>query len=352
MSERAQTKSPTPQVVEVESEDDLGSPVFPSSNYDVLRQNNVIEVTSDASGDEDVEIVAENSTHSNNDDVEITGHTTADPPMYEIEFPGGPPSRPRSIEPTLSRPTVGARSLDTPFSRNVRRRPNPRQNRNLYQARFYPRVQNPLWLSYDDIPAFLAEHSPQTRLFFQGQGDGDISSAIMDRISREEENSLDRKMESENRHNRKVLEKKKGVACDELDGYTNDIAPDDNVMCELCGIVLGEGIPTDFEPDLKYDENLEVHASSSQVMAPWYCIRQCFSTDRELSKRVFAAKCGHVFCGRCIKNIGNRPPSKRGKNSNHMTTLNPQISAPRKCPAEECGVAFNKSKKTFLEIFL
>lgn len=350
MSDPTQANSPTLPMVEIISGDESDTLPVNTPNFPASRQNSVIEITSDVS-DDDVEIVAENNTHAGGDDIEITGQSYIDSPISEIEYPGGPPSRPISRGSIRRRP-ISEGPRHSTFARNVRRRPNPRQQ--FYQAAFIHGAGSPL-LSYDDIPAMLAEHQRHILQYFRSR-DGEISSAIMERISREEENSLDRKMESENKHNRKVLEKKKDVANGELDGYTNDISPEDNIMCELCGVVLGEGIPSDFEPNPKYDEDLEKHASISQVMAPWYCIRQCFSTDKELSKRVFAAKCGHVFCGRCIRNIGNRPAAKRGENSNEITILNPQISAPRKCPAEGCGITFNKGKKTktttFTEVFL
>ena len=348
MSERTQTKSPSPPVVEVGSEDEsLTISSIPASS--ALRQPSVIDVTSDISEDEEVEIVAEHNNFPDADDVEITGHSHLDSPVYEIEYPGGPPSRSISREAPPARPIPRHRSRNEPVTRNVRRRRNPPHGRNFYQASFaYDFSGSPL-LSHHDIPAMLAAHQHRL-LHMLHSPEGEVSAAIMDRINRAEEHTLDRKIESENKHNKNVLEKKKGISSAELDGYTNNIAEDDNLMCELCGVVLGEGIPADFEPDPKYDDALEQHASVSQVKAPWFCIRQCFSIDKDLSKRVFAAKCGHVFCGRCMKNIGNRLSVKGGKRSNDITILNPNIYAPRKCPAKECGVVFKKSK--FTELFL
>lgn len=345
MSERAQTKSPSPTVVEIDSGDEIESPVFNSTRVGGLQQNSVIEVGSDLSGDEDVEIVAENNTVQDSHDVEFVGQTNMIAPVFEIQFPGGPPSRRWPTQPSRYLPGANAHPRGSSFLRNSRRRLNPSER----TPGQFTWTANPLFVSSDDLPAVVAAEFPRFRQYFQAHMGGEVSSAIMERISREEESSLDRKIESESRHNRKTLEKKKEIAGDEIDGYTNDISPGEDIMCELCGVVLGEGIPPDFEPDPKYDANLEAHASASHVIAPWFCVRQCFPVDRQLSKRVFAAKCGHVFCGRCIKNIGNRAPIPRGKKPS-ISILSPQISAPRKCPAEGCGILFSKSK--FLELFL
>lgn len=338
-SERTQTESPSPPVVGIDSENE--SPTI--SNVlalAYLRQPDVIDVTSDIPEDEETEIVADYNNFSEGDDVEITGYSRLDSPVYDTEYLGRPLSRSNPRETPPARPIPRYRSHDEPVTRNVRRRRNPPHDIISNQASFAYDVYGSPWPSDYEHRLSPMFHRPE----------GEDFEAIMDRINRADENSLDRKIESENKHMKNMLKKKQCISSAELDGYTNNIAKDHDYMCELCGVILGEGIPANFEPDPEFDDNFEQHTSVSQVRAPWFCIRQCFSSDKNLSKKVFAAKCGHVFCGRCMKNIGKRLAAKRGKKSKAITILNPRIYAPRKCPAKRCGFKFKKSR--FMELFL
>lgn len=347
MSEPGGTPKP---VVEVLSGDDSDSPLLaPDTHVGPLlhphRRVSIIEVESDASDDESVEIV--NELAPLEDDVEITSVQRLVLPAAASQLveQHQPPRAPRRRR----QPSQGT-------GRNVRQRfslppPRPRGPHGVYPMAFLGNNPELVLLSNVDIPDMLLQHQRALFRIFQDQLE-DVLASIMDRINREDERTLDRKMELENMFARKLLRKKQQVAEVELDGYTNNITADANIMCELCGITLGEGIPADFEPNPELDDNLVAHAAECHVNAPWFCIRQCFDGDRELLKRVFAAKCGHVFCGRCIKNIGSRPPVRRGKAKEQLTILNPQVSAPRKCPARDCGVMFNKSKRTFTELFI
>lgn len=206
------------------------------------------------------------------------------------------------------------------------------------------------------VPEMLLQQQRALFRMFHTYGASDgVSNTIMERLARDDEAALDRKIESENIHNRRVLQQKKEVAAAGAAGYTSDITQESNLGCELCGVVLGQGIPEGFKPDPRYDEKLAEHAGAFRVNAPWFCMRQCFEADVALLKRVFAAKCGHVFCGRCIKNIGNRGLGRVSKKT-PLSITNPQIYAPRKCPALDCGATFNRGKKTgkktFTELFL
>lgn len=188
---------------------------------------------------------------------------------------------------------------------------------------------------------------------FEGHGGDEAETtamerSIMERIERENDRDLDGKMHQENIYNTKQLKSKKDIAAHEVHGYTNDIKPDVPLVCELCAVPLGTGIPEEFKPNLKYDANLEHYSRLYRVQAPWFCCKQILLTDIELSKRVFVAKCGHVYCGRCIKNIGNRPRNKRANKK--ITIDNPGLSCPRRCPAVECGQEF-RGKRTFTELY-
>ncbi|ODV78028.1 uncharacterized protein CANTADRAFT_293859 [Suhomyces tanzawaensis NRRL Y-17324] len=182
-----------------------------------------------------------------------------------------------------------------------------------------------------------------------GLGDPDaIESSIMNRIERENESAMDQRLANENMFNRKVLQEKKEQALNEKHGYTNNISPQLTIGCELCGVVLGEGIPSDFKPDSRYNENFEKYIKEYRVQAPWFCALQCTSADIDLSKRIFASKCGHVFCGRCVKNIANRP--RRTKNTPLVYSItNPSLVSPPKCPGPDCNKKF--TAKNFLELY-
>lgn len=179
------------------------------------------------------------------------------------------------------------------------------------------------------------------------QGD-EIEASILARIERDNEHRLDHRLQSENIYNKRTLQDKTEVAMHELKGYTNNIEPGTDTCCELCGVVLGVGIPESFSPDPRYDERISEYQTEYKSLAPWFCFKQCTQVDVELSKRVFAAKCGHVYCGRCFKNIGSRPPLRRKRNETSIE--NPRVYAPRACVADECGTNF-RGKHPFAEVF-
>lgn len=309
-------KSPSPNVIEVLSDEET----YPQ------RRHSIVEVLSDE--ESEVEIVAIVPT----DDVQITGH-------QQLDVQPLPPIR--------------------NFHRRVRPRRNP-ENDMVFMDFHGDSQSMPMTLAARNrISEFMLQHLRAFLSIYDRHGhdiqqhlltSDEVSNSIMARLDREDDLALDRRIAKEDVFNLPTLRKKQQDARTETSDHTSNITPETNLMCELCGVILGEGIPTDFEPDRIYDDHLEQYAAEFRVNAPWFCIRQCFDTDIELSKRVFAAKCGHVFCGRCIKNIGNRP--RGGPRKGVLLVTNPQISAPRKCPAEGCGAAFTKAKRTFTEVFI
>lgn len=400
MSAVERPKSPL-EIVEVLSDDENDADFGRSG----VRRQSAIEVLSDVSdnegSDNDLEIVSEVINTSNqpvhhfpsqqyppqqhprpqlnrparsdslfvrDDDVEITGHNQILLPdlealihqAYEESRTQGTPNAQNTNNTHIANNanTRHNRHTNTPtilesqafqrrrpfhrpnFPRILRRRPNPAVNNATdgYHFGFQPFQ--------------FAFHGNGFGLDFGfGNADQGVSAHVLEAIRRSEERDMDKKLEKEDQINRKTLEKKQEAAKDSVEGYTSTISTEDNYVCELCAIVLGEGIPADFKPDLKYDDNIDEHASRLRTNAPWFCIRQCFETDIELLKRVFAAKCGHVFCGRCIKNIANRAPLKGRKKNEKSSILNPRVSSPHKCPVKDCGASF-MGKKTFTELYL
>jgi hypothetical protein len=175
-----------------------------------------------------------------------------------------------------------------------------------------------------------------------------VENSIMRRIEHDNDQALDSRLANERVFNRKTFDDKKTTAQKELSGYTNAIDSNHEICCEVCGVILGQGIDGDFKPDPRYNHDLEKYMQMCRVHAPWFCIKQCSEADIDLSKRVFSARCGHVFCGRCVKNIGNRPKKTKATPTS-ITIDNPDYFAPRKCPAPECGKRF--SAKGFKEAY-
>lgn len=175
----------------------------------------------------------------------------------------------------------------------------------------------------------------------------EIENSIMQRIERDNDLRVDSRLADEKVYNKKTQTNLQQVPKNELPGYTNNIKENVDTCCELCGAVLGDGIPEDFKPDKRYNADLEKYISIYRVNAPWFCIKQVTPADIDLSKRIFRLKCGHVFCGRCVRNIGNKP--KKTKANLGISIDNPLYYAPRRCPAIDCKQPFNS--KAFLEAY-
>lgn len=371
MSGLAEPKSPL-EVVEILSDDEEGHTYRNSGG----RRQSAIEIISDVSdieaSDNDLEIVSEvvNADRSRNlgasdppgsanglfvpedesdiaDDgeVEITGHNHIPLPTLEFLISEafhdiGDEAQSRATPVVVQTPPPRRRQRPNPstFLRNLRRRHNNAREAAQPQFQFgYPRGGYG-YAFHANMPFF-------------SQPDQGVTANVMEAIRRSEEREMDQKREKEDKINLKTLEKKKEAVSNISEGYTSTISATDDFVCELCAVVLGEGIPADFKPDPKFDDNIDEHAAKLRTNAPWFCIRQCFEADFELLRRVFAAKCGHVFCGRCIKNIGSRPTLKGRKKKEQASILDPRVSAPRKCPVKNCGANF-MGKKTFTELYL
>lgn len=189
-------------------------------------------------------------------------------------------------------------------------------------------------------------------VFEGGEGNSDNQEhSIMQVIERDNDRALDRKLQDENKFNRKALLEKKDQIKREAKGYTSDIKHEENAGCELCGITLGEGIPEEFKANSQYNLKLSKYIDQFGVRAPWFCFKSLTEVDKELSKRVFLSKCGHLYCGRCIKNIGNRPKRRTKKDTKEFTIENPDISCPYKCLSVACDHVF-RGKRSFTELYL
>ncbi|KAI5968815.1 hypothetical protein KGF57_000084 [Candida theae] len=178
-----------------------------------------------------------------------------------------------------------------------------------------------------------------------------LESNIMQRIEEDNNRAVDARRERESNYNRKFMaEKQKLAEAENAKGtHTNKVDPSEDLVCELCSVTLGEGAPDDFKGNPKYDLNFAKYAEQYQTQAPWFCVNPFTDADHDLSKRIFVSKCGHTFCGRCVKNIAGRPTKKPKDAPSGFTIKNPSIYAPTKCPAKDCGKKF--VSKAFTEVF-
>lgn len=156
-------------------------------------------------------------------------------------------------------------------------------------------------------------------------------------------------------------------------GYTTSLDESTTPVCTLCGVVLGEGIPSASEHAVGTVEELQQRFGAP---APYQALSEVTDTARDLSRRVFFAKCGHCYCGRCFKNIGNwkarrdyeresraaQRAAKRRKTTagepppaplrdwdvSHVEDL--AVSHPSVCPVPGCSTKL-RNKLVFLELF-
>lgn len=223
-------------------------------------------------------------------------------------------------------------------SRRVETRRRHRQSRLEQQREHLQRYRG---LLQNVMSGFRPEyflHSEYTEDDDYNDNDDAVENSIMQRIERENERQVDTRLANEQVFNRKTLLDKQEISKQEILGYTNDIKENIDVCCELCGVILGDGIEDDFKPDPRYNNDIEKYMKMYRVHAPWFCIKQCTQADIDLSKRIFRSRCGHVFCGRCVRNIGNKP--RKLKATMGITIDNPQYYAPKKCPAPDCKKQF------------
>lgn len=125
-------------------------------------------------------------------------------------------------------------------------------------------------------------------------------------------------------------------------------------ICNLCGVELGVGIPNEFlgisidDKNLLFDDLVIKYNSP----CPYQSLTKPSQLERDLSKRTFISKCGHVFCGRCFTRISNAKGQKLSKKilSELKGPSNPNNYGPRFCPATDCK-AIIRAKGKLKEIY-
>lgn len=193
---------------------------------------------------------------------------------------------------------------------------------------------------------------------FQGHGgnnaydqvDQHIMNIIEQREREETEKKILRNTSATESHKKLRLERIQQIKTP----FTTKIDTDEDYVCTLCGVTLGEGVPNDFKGNVS-NTLLPVLQEQNDVQAPYQAISMVTDADRDLSKRIFMSSCGHTYCGRCVKNISNvgavlkqmKPKPKSTDNS----IGNPYIYAPPKCVGPDCKVNL-RSRTRFWEVFI
>ncbi|KAH3670435.1 hypothetical protein OGAPHI_000950 [Ogataea philodendri] len=178
----------------------------------------------------------------------------------------------------------------------------------------------------------------------------EIPRSIMDEIRRREQDEEDRRIRSRSNvaNKMKTTQASKAVIPEDQRGmFSNGLLSNQTSVCILCGVPLAEGIPADFSTstDVELKRKLVVQ---DKIISPWQFGRDLTTADKDLSKKVFFGKCGHVYCGRCINNINrhakqkNKPKGKRKKvdldkvSVEQLDLNDPEYSAPNRCVAQDC----------------
>ncbi|ANB13104.1 hypothetical protein AWJ20_1384 [Sugiyamaella lignohabitans] len=117
-------------------------------------------------------------------------------------------------------------------------------------------------------------------------------------------------------------------------GYSRAVEPELDVVCARCETELGVGLTSDMKLDKGKEQETSQEASDLVIT----------EADRLLSKRVFFARCGHVYCGRCVNATVNRRNNKKRKGKKGPDPT-------RKCSVPDCGQSFSRVKKPFSEIY-
>lgn len=142
---------------------------------------------------------------------------------------------------------------------------------------------------------------------------------------------------------------------DDEDNSNND-DDEDMIVCNLCGVELGIGIPEEFTGISKEDFAL----SFAELMdkygsrCPYQSLGKPSELDRDLSKRTYVSNCSHLFCGRCWRrylNARSLMKTKAGKSLNvKLGASHPDNFAPKVCPADNCKYQI-RSKGKMREVY-
>ncbi|GMG21154.1 unnamed protein product [Ambrosiozyma monospora] len=179
----------------------------------------------------------------------------------------------------------------------------------------------------------------------------EIPRNLMDEIARREQASENSRVNSREKIANKMKSQSAKISMvkkDEQEFYSNGISSTDDSVCVLCGVVLAEGIPEDYDP-IKDEDKIRDLVLNKKFKSPWQCCKKLTTADRDLSQKIFFGRCGHVYCGRCVNNIHRRKGSKKRVKPSHRDMSKVSLgtvdfddfeySAPTKCVGAHCSKA-------------
>lgn len=195
-----------------------------------------------------------------------------------------------------------------------------------------------------------------------------IPPSVMRMIQQEEERLEAKRYKQRKMEMKKVrleMENNHKIPFNQRNMYTNDFG-DGKIGCELCGVQLFVGINDD-GPDARKLFN-------NGFKAPWNGNASVLTDlDKDLSKKAYMAKCGHMYCGRCVHRIRTyldlsgvekRKLLQKDKNEAKMAMdMNDGIipmeiqwkltknTAPVSCVGVDCPCTFGKKAKAFYQLF-
>ncbi|SCU93795.1 LAMI_0E15610g1_1 [Lachancea mirantina] len=112
-------------------------------------------------------------------------------------------------------------------------------------------------------------------------------------------------------------------------------------ICTLCGVELGFGIPESFTGIGPSDKGVSFEALQARydVHCPYRTLARPTEADRDLSRRIFVASCGHAYCGRCRARISSAREFNRASKKTlgkFYGASHPDNYGPKRCVAEQC----------------
>lgn len=300
------------------------------SEVEVLDSASV--VTDEDSGNEDIQIVravegVEEGSFGDSE-VEILGLQRATVPFNDIPIylPGRLAFAVQQVARSREPEVVGRTDRQTIYNF---RRATRRNNSSVYGWSIGERVQTRHWAS-------------------GGSWQDEVTDEVWRQVEALENSERLKKVKEQTKYATPYRSQLEELVAQLPRGYTSGTSKDVELVCPLCGVVLGLGIPTEFE---KHDGTGSEEQYTQQIQqfgcqAPYQMVALITEVDRQMSKKVYYAKCGHVYCGRCVQRIGNRT---KKKSRMAKTIENPGVYAPSKCVVEGCTKLLRGGR--FVEIY-
>lgn len=202
----------------------------------------------------------------------------------------------------------------------------------------------------------------------QRPGNEGVPPSVMRMIQLEEERLEAKRYKKRKMEMRKVrleMENNHKIPTNQRHFYTNDFS-DGKIGCELCGVQLFIGINENGPNAKKLFDN--------GFKCPWNKNGTTLTDfDKDLSKMAYMAKCGHMYCGRCVHRIKTymdlngvekRKLIQKDKNETKLAiesnggSIPMEIEwkltkncSPSSCVGLNCSNSFGKNSKSFYQLF-